>query len=300
MAVDYDRSAGRHYFEDGAKLEFAYPDFDSPQVRCTFLRNPLYAKPYSSKTMAQALTETPSRRVKASETSDVPADRFPVHWGIMNHGWPAGQRIKSSGTLLLPSTVNVSGSTDYKCSIGFRSFDGTAPTLIRMDELDSGDNVLASHTFSPSGSDLLTYPQGHLKRFSEAFTSQATTEKFRWRIESAGEDYIVAEPRCFQADGTESFPETSHYLDSDADGIGGGWQASGTPPTGEWYGEDWSGLSQWIELVSVGAVTTFEVRRYGTGLVQTMRLVEPLANIGAALHPSGNVSDVDLVLLVED
>lgn len=296
------RAGSRQYYEDGSQLEFAYPTFTAATARLTVLRNPPYGSPYESRSLAQSLTETPTRRVVAASIADVPAKRIPLRWAIMPTGWIAGQRIKSAGTLLLPSEVGVVGSTAYDAAIGFRNFSttGTAPTTLRLEELDSMDNVLASHDLTPSGGALLQYPQGTLRRLTDSFTSNANTTKFRWRIESSGEDFLVADPSVSQLDGTESFPESSHYLDSDSDGIGGGWQASGTPPTAEFYGEDWYGLDQWIELVSKGALQQFEVRRQGTGQVVTCRLIEPLQSVQAPIHSSGMVSDVAITLLRVD
>lgn len=299
MSLAAHRADGRQYYEAGAQLEFAYPNFTSPQARLTVLRNPPYGVAYESRTLAQSIAETPTRRVVAASIADVPAKRLPMRWSVMPIGWVAGQRIKSAGTLLLTTTTGVAASTAYDAECGFRNFSaaGTAPSVLRLDELDSGGNILASHDMSPSGADLLQYPQGTLRRLRVSFTSHASVERFQWRMTSAGEDFLVAAPSVSQLDGTESFPEASHYLDSDADGIGGGWAASGTPPTAEWYGEDWYGLDQWIELIAKGALQTFEVKRQGTGAVVTARLVEPLERIEAPIHSSNMVSDVAVTLL---
>lgn len=297
------RAGSRQYYEDGAQLEFAYPNFTSPTARLTVLRNPPYGAPYETRSLAQSLTETPTGRVVAAAIADVPAKRIPLRWEIMPTGWIAGQRIKSTGTLLLTSTTGIATGTAYDASIGFRNFSatGTAPTTLALEELDSMDNVLATHDLAPSGGGaLLQYPQGTLRRLKTTFTSDGSLAKFRWKITSSGEDFLVADPSVSQLDGTESFPESSHYLDGDSDGIGGGWSASGSPPTAEFYAEDWYGLDQWIELVARGALEQFEVRRQGTGQVVTCRLIEPLERVEAPIHSSGMVSGVQVTLLRVD
>jgi hypothetical protein len=136
-----------------------------------------------------------------------------------------------------------------------------------------------------------------LRQLDATFTTNASTAKLRLHIESAGEDFLVCDPHALQADGTDSFDEDDFILDANADGVGGAWTVFDGSPSCEWYGEDWSGLDQWIEKVSKGALTQFELRRPGSGHVIAARLVEPLADIGAALRAVGVVNDVALEML---
>lgn len=301
MAVEYRRAGGRQWYEAGVQCAFAYPDFDSPQARLDFLRNPLFGGPHESETLPQAIQETPVGDILASSLATGTVRRFPLRWGNMPVGFPQAQRLHdgSLGTpTLIHATKAASATTDYLVSVGFRSFDGVAPSILEVQELNSVDTDIATHAFTVGTSDLVIWPQGTLRRLELSFTTLGTCAKLRFRAESTGQDFAVCDVHAMIAAGTDLFDEDEFVLDADADGVADGWTLiTGSASDCSHYGQDGAGLQEWIRKVSEGALNSFEVRRPGPGNVATVRLESPIRDVGWPLGSAGNLAGVAVTLI---
>lgn len=299
MSVDYRRSGGRIPYEDGIDFALSYPDFDTPQARLLMMRNPSAGTAYESSTLAQDVTQTATRRIVAASIADVASARFSRSWSYMEPGWTQGQRISSTGVITATTSTNVSGATDYLVSFGFRSFDGSEPT-VQLVQLDGADLALASDNFTFSSGSLRPYPRGATRRIEMQITSEATTAKLQIKATSAGEDFLICDLHAMQSDGTDSWAESDQLLDTDGDGRGDAWATSSGTPTLEWYGQGAAGLEQWIILVAEGALNTHEFRKEGSGHVETVRIAEPTENVGFPRHESGQSGPVRVTFFRED
>ena len=301
MTVAYRRSPSRGLlYEDGVQLEFAYPDFDTPDSSLTFLRNPPFGSDESVAELAQSQSRSPTGRITAASIADGTTWRHPFSWSAMKIGWSQGQRV--SGTATVEAfAAGAASTTDYLVSFGFRSFDGTAPSSVVVAERTVVDAPITTTAVTIAGSDLYQYPQGRLVRKTTQITTTGTTAKIGIIAASTGQDFLITDLHAMKlAAGTDLWDETDDLADSNQDGVGDAWSLTAGSAAGcSHYGEDAAGLKEWIRLVSDGALNTFEVRLPGGGDVVTVRLASPTSGIGWPLQPGGVYSGVGFEL-VED
>lgn len=294
MAVDYARAGGRIPFEEGVAFELALPNFDAPTARLLMMRNPAHGDAYESFNLAQDVMVGGVGQPFPASRSDASVRSFLRHWNFLEKGWTQGQRIKTDGVLTATTETDVVGSTEYLSTVGFRSFDGLEPT-VQLVELDGAGFGLASHSFTLGSEDLRAYPGGELTRLSLNITTNASTEKLQVKATSSGQDFLICDLHAMQADGTDSWAESDQLYDTDADGMGDAWALSSGTPDLEWYGQGATGLSQWIELISKGALVVHEYRKEGSGRVESVKLLSPLKNVGFPRRPSGSYGPAAIV-----
>ncbi len=299
MATPERRHGGRIFYERGEQLELAYPTFDAPTARLTVMRNPNYGTPHEHASLPQGTVKTPTGRSLAGSIAGNAVRFLGYEWSHMPEGFTQFQRITGTTIAKTDSEVDPAfASIDWLVSFGFRSFDGLAPSAVKVQELNSIGTVVATHTVTINTEDRKKYPQGLTRQLDVEFTSDAATHQIRVRAESTGQDFAIGDIQAIHAGG-DAFEDTDLVFDSDSDGLADGWAVmSGSASDCSHYGEDAAGLRQWIEEICDGALETFEVRRPGSGVVSLVRLIDPTSEIGWPTGTAGTVSGVRILLEV--